>query len=180
MVGAFPHRGAGVHSQMKLGAHHLEVVIEPDSRDQGRIVRRHEQGQRLRQSLQQHLMRRVDGQQPYPGHVFMSTSGCKARRLQTVAKHFVQGELSHLHFGEPSLPEVQPEPYLLSRAIEPVRPVGVHVGRFNRQFIRRIRTSGLSYSRFKNAGSVRDRVGYGVDVERSFSLVKLGIGIRPP
>src|SRR3569833_4736400 len=137
MVCAVARWGSVVERPVYLGKDELGVVREPYPSDQQLVLGQDEQWQRLGQSFEHDLLWRVDGQQPDPRNVFGCRPGGKTGALEPVPENLVEGELSGNDMGEFDVRQVQAKTDLFSGSVEPICPVGVHLGGLNRQVVGR-------------------------------------------
>nr|WP_269809572.1 hypothetical protein [Kineosporia rhizophila] len=102
-------------------------MSQPDTSDHLAVVRREEQGHGLGETFERHLVRRVDRQEPDPGHVGRGADLRVRGELHRVAQELVHRELADLDLGEGGVAAVESQPHVRAGAVEPVGPVVVDV-----------------------------------------------------
>ena len=173
-------RASGVDEVMQLGADQHMEVVEPHAGEQLLVVVGHEQGERLRKTLQQDLMRGVDGEHAQPGDVDVRAPGGVGRALECVAEDLMECELPRSNGGELRSPKVQAQAGGRSLPVEPVGPVLIDLDRLDRHAERSVRSAELSDVRLELCCGRLDRPTRVVGLQPALDRLQRRLGLLVP
>ena len=109
VVAACRCTGAGVHHEVELRVDELRVVVESGPCPHEGIVRPRGEREDLRQALEEHLVRAVDGQLPRPRRLAVLGGLGEVGVLQRVPEDLVEREAVGVDLGEGRVPSVDPQ-----------------------------------------------------------------------